>query len=335
MKNTSEHLNFEYKPMEAELVEHLPDGQNWQYEPKWDGFRCLAFKTDGEVELRSKSGQTLTRYFPEVVAALEALKARNFVLDGELVVEDYSQFSFDDLLQRIHPAQSRVKKLSAERPAVYVVFDILKGSDNRELINEPLDVRREQLEEFAAKFFKQQFRVLLSPTAVDKETASGWLEGYDALIDGVIAKRTDLPYQSGNREGMQKMKPTRSVDCVIGGFRYGSKSRHVGSLLLGLYDKKGEFRHIGFTSSLSDKEKKELTEKLEKLATEKSFTENVPGGPSRWSSERSAEWTPIKPKLVVEVRYDKITNGRFRHGAKLLRWRPDKDPKQCTVQQIA
>lgn len=334
MQSTKAGLKYDYPPMEAQLVDKLPTGEEWQYEPKWDGFRCIAFREYDEIELRSKSGQSLTRYFPEVVDSLSKLKAKKFVLDGELVICHGDEFSFDSLLQRIHPAQSRVRKLSDETPASFIVFDLLVSEEGKSIVYEDLSKRRQRLEKFAGKFLNKNRSIILSPVAYCLDDANLWLANTGAFLDGVIAKNLSLPYQSGNRKGMMKMKRMRTADCVVGGFRYGTRSNLVGSLLLGLYDDEGGLHHIGFTSSLADKEKKELTEKLEKLKTTKSFTENIPGGPSRWSTERSAEWVPLKPKLVVEVRYDHFTCGRFRHGTKLLRWRPEKSPKQCTLEQI-
>lgn len=328
-------LKFDYPPMEAQLVDKLPGGEGWQYEPKWDGFRCIAFRDGGEIELRSKSGQSLTRYFPEVVEKLLLLKAKHFVLDGELVISEGDSFSFDSLLQRIHPAESRVRKLSSETPATYIVFDLLMGDNEKLLVKHDLSERRKALDRFAAKFFAGQTSIMLSPVTFSLEDANNWLLTTGAFLDGIIAKKLDLAYQSGNRKGMLKMKRMRTADCVVGGFRYGSNSKVVGSLLLGLYDENGELHHVGFTSSISAGKKAELTKKLEKLKAKQSFTVNIPGGPSRWSTERSAEWVPLKQKLVVEVRYDHFTGGRFRHGTKLLRWRPDKAPKQCTLEQIS
>lgn len=326
-------LPLDYPPMEAKSVEELPGGKQWQYEPKWDGFRCLAFRDGADVELRSKSGQSLTRYFPELVEALKALPAKRFVLDGEIVVPVGKALSFDDLLMRIHPAESRVRKLAAETPASLVVFDLLVDEKGKALVGLVLEERRGKLEAFAAKNFSARGTVLLSPATLDVSVARAWLKGRGGL-DGVIAKRTDLPYRSGERTGMQKIKRMRTADCVVGGFRYGSKSRVIGSMLLGLYDEDGQLHHIGFTSSFTDAERKALVPKLEKLIGPPGFTGQAPGGPSRWSTARSAEWEPLKPKLVVEVQYDHFSGGRFRHGTKFLRWRPDKAPGQCTMDQV-
>ena len=321
-------------PMEALSVDAIPEGKDWQYEPKWDGFRCLVFRDGGRVELQSKSGQSLTRYYPELVAALGALNAKRFVLDGEIVVPRGRAFSFDDLLQRIHPAASRIKKLAVETPALLIVFDILVAEDGARLTGELLPARRKRLEAFAAKFLRGKASIRLSPATTKLAAARTWLRQSGATLDGIVAKRRDLPYQSGNRHGMLKIKNVRSADCVVGGFRYNEGKNIVGSLLLGLYNEQGLLDHVGFTSSLKADEKKALTARLEKLIAPPGFTGDKPGGPSRWSTKRSSEWQPLKPKLVVEVCYDHFSGGRFRHGTRLMRWRPDKAPRQCTIEQV-
>lgn len=319
--------------MEAELVAELPTGGGWQYEPKWDGFRCLAFRDGAQVELRSKAGQPLGRYFPEVVAALAALPAPRFVLDGEIVVPVEGALSFDALLLRIHPAASRIEKLSRETPAHYLVFDLLVDAEGEDLSRRPLAERRRALERFAKANLRARSLLALSPATRDVDEARRWLGGH-AGTDGVVAKRVDLPYMSGDRTGMRKVKRIRTADCVVGGFRYASKGHVVGSLLLGLYDAEGRLDHVGFTSSLPAAEREALTPKLERLVGGEGFTGKRPGGPSRWSTRRSSEWEPLRPELVVEVQYDHFTNGRFRHGTKFLRWRPDKAPRQCTMSQV-
>jgi ATP-dependent DNA ligase len=327
-------LKMPFPPMEALSVDEIPIGADWQYEPKWDGFRCLAFRDRGKVALQSKSGQPLTRYFPEIVDALSALKAKTFVVDGEIVVPEGKAFSFDALLQRIHPAASRVKKLAAETPALFIAFDLLVDQYGKSLIGLRLDGRRKRLEGFARKFFPKSGRIRLSPATTKLGDANKWLKNVGTTLDGIIAKRRDADYRSGDRTGMQKIKNYRSADCVVGGFRYNEGKDVVGSLLLGLYDKKGLLHHVGFTSTIKNSEKKVLTAKLEKLIGPPGFTGNAPGGPSRWSTKRSPEWQPLKPKLVVEVCYDHFSGERFRHGTRLLRWRPDKAPLQCTIDQV-
>ena len=323
-----------FPPMEALSVDEIPTGEEWQYEPKWDGFRCLVFRDGDKVELQSKSGQSLTRYFPELVEAVRSIKATAFVLDGEIVVPVDAAFSFDALLQRIHPAQSRVQKLAAETPALLIVFDLLAGADDKPLIGRPLRERRPQLETFAHKWLRGVDRIRLSPATTKLPEAKSWLKRVGATLDGIVAKRRDLDYRSGDRTGMQKIKNYRSADCVVGGFRYNEGKPVVGSLLLGLYDAKGLLHHVGFTSTIRREDKPALTRKLEALIAPPGFTGNAPGGPSRWSTKRSSEWEPLRPKLVVEVCYDHFSGERFRHGTKLMRWRPDKSPKQCTMEQV-
>jgi ATP-dependent DNA ligase len=323
--------------MEARSVDAIPTGQEWQYEPKWDGFRCLLRRDPDAVAMYSKSGQDLSRYFPEVVAAALTLREKSFVLDGEIVVPVGGRFSFDDLLQRIHPAASRVKKLAEQTPALFLAFDLLKKGKT-ELAGEPLTKRRLQLKEFAARYFSDKNLFRLSPASLKLKDAERWLASAGGGSDGVIAKRIDLPYQAGNRDGMQKIKRYRSADCVIGGFRYGENlqagRKVVGSVLLGLYDADGMLHHVGFSSGIKARDKPALTDKLEALKNDRSFTGNAPGGPSRWSTKRSSEWQPVRPKYVVEVSYDHFTGGRFRHGTSILRWRADKKPVQCTFEQV-
>jgi len=323
-----------YAPMEARIVDELPVGPQWQYEPKWDGFRCLAFRDGGSIELRSKSGQPLTRYFPEVVAAIAALRATRVVLDGEIVVPLDGGWSFDALLQRIHPAESRVRKLAAMSPAVLLVFDLLVDARGKDLTGLPLSDRRERLERFAKANFSGSLGVVLSPATQRIAVARQWLAGRTGT-DGVVAKRLDQPYRSGERYAMEKIKRKRTADCVVGGFRYATKGKVVGSLLLGLYDDEEVLHHVGFTSSMSADERRRITPILEQLAGGDGFTGRAPGGPSRWSTKRSSEWVALEPKLVVEVGYDHFTSGRFRHGTKFLRWRPDKAPSQCRLSQVA
>jgi ATP-dependent DNA ligase len=321
--------------MEALSVADIPIGKEWQYEPKWDGFRCLAFRDGKDVQLQSKSGQPLARYFPDIVDAVASVGARAFVLDGEIVVPSGDGgFSFDALLQRIHPAATRVQRLALETPGLFIIFDLLAGADGRTLTQLPLSERRLALEQFAEQHLRVIERIRLSPATTKLADAKGWLSRVGATLDGIIAKRRDLPYSSGDRSGMQKIKNHRSADCVIGGFRYATGKPVVGSLLLGLYDDEGLLHHVGFTSGLKAKERPDLTKKLEALIAPPGFTGNAPGGPSRWSTERSAEWQPLKPELVVEVGYDHFSGGRFRHGTTILRWRPDKAPRQCTMDQL-
>jgi ATP-dependent DNA ligase len=323
-----------YPPMEARPVEEIPSGEGWRYEPKWDGFRCLAFRSGDHVALQSKAGQPLGRYFPEMVDALRALPRRRFVLDGEIVVERGGALSFDDLLLRIHPADTRIARLARETPATLLVFDLLVDTRGEPLIERPLAERRSALERFFAALDGE--RLALSPSATERAVAGRWMrELGPAGLDGVIAKRVGEPYRAGERSGMVKVKRARTADCVVGGFRYAQKGGEVGSLLLGLYDEAGRLDHVGFTSSFSREERRTLKPIVEPLVEPPGFTGSAPGGPSRWTTERSTEWQPLRPALVCEVRYDHFSGGRFRHGTKFLRWRPDKQPRRCTFDQIA
>jgi len=316
--------------MEARIAEELPRGP-WQFEPKWDGFRCLAFKAGTDVELMAKSGKPLTPYFPEVAAALAGLPG-DWVLDGELVIPVGAALSFDALQMRLHPAESRRRKLAAETPAVLILFDLL-ADGKRDFTAEPLTVRRAALEKRAARF-GQEPRLRLSPFTRSRATACRWLgQAGRGTLDGVIAKALDGPYACGER-AMVKVKNLKSADCVVGGFRFASGSPLVGSLLLGLFNRDGKLDHVGFTSGFADQDRAALTKKLLALKGAPGFSGNAPGGPSRWSGERSAEWVPLKNRLIAEVRYDHVTDGRFRHGTKFLRWRPDKAVKSCTFDQL-
>ena len=327
-------LHVDMAPMEAKLVDAIPvDGGPWQYEPKWDGFRCLAFKAGDAVDIRAKSGKPLARYFPELVERLRGLAAQRFVVDGEIVIELADGYSFDALQMRLHPAESRIRKLAAATPAKLVLFDMLATGDGEVIAARPLSARRARLEAFVGS--AGTAGIELSQATSDIQEAEAWLrDGDRRRIDGVMAKRRDQPYLSGER-AMFKIKPVRSADCVVGGFRYLAGKREVGSLLLGLYDASGKLDHVGFTSTISARERPALTRRLEALREPPGFTGRSPGGPSRWSGERSGQFEPLRPELVVEVRFDHVTDDRFRHGTKLVRWRPDKAPRQCTFDQIA
>jgi ATP-dependent DNA ligase len=378
-----------YPPAEAKSVKDVPREAGWLYEPKWDGFRCLAFRQGDEVVLQSKAGQPLGRYFPEIVAALLTLPSRKFVLDGEIVIRQGAGLDFDALLQRIHPAASRIQRLSQETPATYMIFDLLVDgrlfeNKGRSLAARPLSARRMALQEFAAanigavsdrkrskKAGSQKTlnsaseRIMLSPASSDFATAEKWMsEGAASGWDGVVAKRLNCEYMSGERTGMVKIKRIRTADCVVGGFRWargktsegqaadsarenskkvdsksaGFKKRpteEVGSLLLGLYNKNGELDHIGFSASFTREERRKLKSILKPFMGGAGFSGKAPGGPSRWTRDaRDTEWFPLKAKLVGEFQYDHFSGGRFRHGTKFLRWRPDKKPEQCTMEQI-
>ncbi len=325
-------LPLDFAPMEAKLVTDLPADPGWRFEPKWDGFRCLAFRSGDEVDLRAKSGKPIARYFPDVAAALRALPVDRFILDGELTIPVNGELSFGALQMRLHPAESRVRKLAAESPATFVLFDCLTDADDRSLADAPLIRRRAALEAIFTRFGNPE-HVRLSPGTDDLGEARTWLARSGGALDGIVAKRLAGPYASGER-AMLKIKRLRTADCVVGGFRYESGSRQVGSLLLGLFDGAGRLDHVGYTSSISDAERPGLTSKLERLIGGPGFSGAAPDGASRWSNGRSKPWIPLKAGLVVEVRYDQVTGDRFRHGTTLLRWRPDKAPSQCTLQQL-
>jgi ATP-dependent DNA ligase len=327
-----------FPPMEAKQASKLPSGEGWLFEPKWDGFRCLVFRRDGTLALQSKSGQPLDRYFPELVEAFLGLPAKTFALDGEVVIQTGEGLDFDALLQRIHPAASRIRKLSRETPASFHAFDLLVDDRGKSLVELPLSARRERLERLFAKLPEGK-SVVLSPATPDRKVAERWMkELAGAGLDGVIAKLADAPYHSGDREGMVKVKRVRTADCVVGGFRWaqaGKKNEgRIGSLLLGLYDEAGRLDHVGFSSSFTAEEREELEPILLPLREPPGFTGRAPGGPSRWSQGRSTEWEPLRPALVCEVRFDHFSGDRFRHGTKFLRWRPEKRPDQCTFEQV-
>lgn len=318
------------EPMEAKLVDALPGEDGWQFEPKWDGFRAVASRLGGQVELRSKSGKSLARYFPEIVTALEATPADDYVLDGELILPIEGVLSFDALQARLHPAESRIRRLARETPAQLMLFDCL-GLDGTPLIDRPLAERRAALERFHGK--NGTMSLLLSPRAPDLAGAQAWLAASGGALDGVIAKALDQPYRPGER-AMLKVKQRRTADCVVGGFRRGKGGPLVASLLLGLYDDAGLLNHVGFTSALAKQDRAELTGQLEALIAPPGFTGKKPGGPSRWNDGKENEWFPLKPELVVEVSFDQVTGDRIRHGTGLLRWRPDKAPRQCRMEQL-
>jgi ATP-dependent DNA ligase len=320
-------------PMETRSVEEIPTGDGWQYEPKWDGFRCLMFCDRDKIFLQSKNGQPLARYFPDVVANIAKLPEQQFVLDGELVIPIGGVLSFDELQLRLHPAASRVQKLAAAHPATYIVFDLL-AEDGKSYLKLTLRERRQLLEKFARSNLRSLKTVRLSPATTDYNVANNWFRKSGRDLDGIIAKRLEAPYASGERTAAVKIKQIRTADCVVGGFRYATGARVIGSLLLGLYSDDGLLHHVGFISGFKASDRRALAEKFERLRKPPGFTGNAPGGPSRWSTERTGEWEPVSPKVVVEVAYDHFTGGRFRHGTKFLRWRPDKDPRQCTMDQV-
>ena len=317
-------------PMEAKLVAELPEEAGWQFEPKWDGFRALVFREGDDVEILSKSGKSLARYFPEIVSAVAAVDRSDFILDGELILPVGDVLSFDALQARLHPAASRIAKLSRETPAQLMLFDCLRlaGSD---LIGAPLSARRAALEDFHEEHGTSS--LLLSARTDSIEDAGLWLAKSGGALDGVVAKRLDEPYRPGER-AMLKVKQHRSADCVVGGFRRAKDGAGVASLLLGLYDDAGRLNHVGFTSGIAAPDRAALAAKFEPLIEAPGFTGKAPGSPSRWNDGKENEWEPLRPELIVEVLYDQVTGNRFRHGTKLLRWRPDKAPSQCRMDQL-
>ena len=324
------HPLAETEPMEAKLVEALPQEPGWQFEPKWDGFRAIASRLGGHVELRSKSGKSLARYFPEIVAALRGTGCEDYVLDGELILPIGGVLSFDALQARLHPAESRILRLSGETPAQLMLFDCL-ALEGTSLIDMPLTERRAALERFHAR--EGTASLVLSPHAPDLAGAQAWLAASGGALDGVIAKSWEQAYRPGER-AMLKVKQRRTADCVVGGFRRARGGTQVASLLLGLYDDAGLLNHVGFTSALAKQDRATLTERLAALIAPPGFTGKAPGGPSRWNDGKESEWFPLKPELVVEVSYDQVTGERFRHGTGLVRWRPDKAPRQCRMDQL-
>ena len=308
------------KPQLAKSAKELPDGDNWRYEPKWDGFRTIVFRDGDDVHLQSRNGKPMNRYFPEVIPQILALPGKQLVLDGELVIEVKGNQEFDLLSQRIHPAKSRVDMLAEQTPAFFVAFDVL-AEGKKKLLKLPYEERRGLLEELI------EDPVKLTPMTDDRKGAGGWLKGKS---EGVVAKEAGAPYLPGERKGMVKIKRLRTLDAVVAAFRFGKADDTVGSLILGLYDKKGELHIVGHTSGFSAKQKKELLPLLEPYRT----GEHGSGGPSRWKSEEELMWEGLRPELVCEIGFDHITGNRIRHGAKFVRWRDDKDPRECTIQQL-
>jgi ATP-dependent DNA ligase len=308
--------------MEAELVRELPVANDWQYEPKWDGFRGILENVSGKVNLWSRNARPLLRYFPELEGLAERLPPRSAV-DGEIVISQGGALDFDRLQMRLHPAESRVRKLATETPAEFVVFDVLLW-DKEALYKQPLRERRARVE-------KLPFSI--SPATRDAEVAQGWVESLErAGFDGVVAKRLGLPYLPGSREAVVKVKREQTADCVVIGVTWSEKGTGIASLMLGLYDRNGKAIPVG-TASAAGKHREEILARVKPLLGKK--PKRLPRGePSRWRPKVTGEWSPVEPKLVVEVRYDKWQGQRFRHGTKFLRFRPDKDPEQCTLEQV-
>jgi ATP-dependent DNA ligase len=311
-----------FPPMEAELVRELPASDGWQYEPKWDGFRGLLENASGELRLWSRNARPLLRYFPEL-RTLEKLLPPHSALDGEIVIERGGVLDFDAMQTRLHPAESRVRKLSAEIPARFIAFDVLLWKGEAES-SRPLSERRKALERKAKRFS-------LSPATGDRDEALGWLDRFEAMgLDGVVAKRSDLPYLPGSRDGVVKVKPEKTADCVVVGVRWKSRPDRIATLLLGLYDENGDIDYVG-SAAVAPARHSDIAARVLPLlenAPERRFSE-----PNRWGGGELEE-SPVRPELVVEVRYDKVQSNRFRHGTKLLRFRDDKDPAQCTWREL-
>jgi ATP-dependent DNA ligase len=308
------------KPQLAKSARELPEGDAWCYEPKFDGFRTIVFRDGDEVQLQSRNGRPMNRYFPDVVEQVLELPHKRLVLDGEMMVVVDGVQEFDLLSQRIHPAASRVEMLRKDTPAELVAFDLL-AEDDEVLCELPYLERRKRLAAVVAD------PVQLTPMTPDTDDAGQWLTG---TSEGVIAKQCDAPYRPGERKGMVKIKRVRTADAVVAAFRFGKEEGTLGSLILGLYDDDGQLHIVGHTSGFKAKEKRELLTKLEPYRTH----EHGSGGPSRWKSDEELQWEGLRPELVVEVAFDHITGQRIRHGAKLLRWRDDKDPSECHISQL-
>ena len=312
-----------FAPQLARSARELPAGDGWCYEPKWDGFRTIAFRDGDDVRLQSRGGKAMNRYFPEVVDQIRALPGESLALDGEVIVVVDGVQEFDLLSQRIHPAASRVERLARETPAAYVAFDLLAEGEEA-LLELPYRDRRERL---VAAVDRGDRAVELTPVTDDLEAAGQWLTG---VSEGVIAKESAAPYRPGERTGMLKVKRVRTADCVVRAFRFGKHEGTVGSLILGLYDEQGELLEVGHVSGFKAREKRELVERLEPYRT----YERGSGEPIRWKSDEELVWEGLRPELVVEVAFDHITGHRIRHGAKFLRWRHDKRPEECRIEQL-
>lgn len=331
------------KPMLAKPVARIPPGMH--YEAKWDGFRAIVFRDGDEVELGSRTGKPLTRYFPELVAALRERVPERCVLDGEIVIAREGRLDFDALTERIHPAQSRVRTLAERTPASFVAFDLL-ALDDRSLLDVPLTDRRALLDGALAGVAAP---VHLAPATTDAELAGRWFEQYEgAGLDGIVAKPLGLRYLQDQR-AMFKIKHERTADVVVAGYRLHKSGPVVGSLLLGLYDDRGALQHVGVSAAFPMKRRAELIEELQPLRmddaaghpwaawgeVEAHGTARLPGAPSRWSGKKDLSWVPLRPERVAEVAYDHMENGaRFRHTARFRRWRPDRAPESCTYAQL-
>ena len=325
-------------PMLAKLERTIPQGDGWVYEPKWDGFRAIVFREGPEVRLQSRDGRPLERFFPELVSAIREAFEPDTVVDGEIVLAGPDGLDFDALQLRLHPAESRIRKLAADTPASFVAFD-LPAENGEDLRTRPLTERRARLVGIlgvaAERLPTATTAVLLTPQTNDPDEAAGWFERLERVgLDGIVAKRADQRYAPGRR-AMVKVKHQRTGDCVVGGFRPSKSGDGVGSLLLGLYDEQGVLQYVGHTSAFRAKERRELLERLRPLEGGRSFgAGRAPGGPSRWSAGRDHSLVPLDPVLVCEVTYDHLQGGRFRHAAGFVRWRADRDPLDCTFDKL-
>jgi ATP-dependent DNA ligase len=326
------------QPMLAKLKDEVPDGDGWIYEPKWDGFRAIVFRDGNDVHIASRDQKPLQRYFPELPPAFREALPKRAILDGEVILVGNNGLEFDSLQQRIHPAESRINMLAKETPAGFVAFDLL-ALGSKDLRNEPFDVRRKKL----LDILEQQAditkpakgtQIRVTPQTTDRDEAIVWLETLEEIgLDGIIAKRLDGQYVEAKRT-MIKIKQHRTADCVVGGYRLSKTGDGVGSLLLGLYDHGGTLHFVGHTSAFKAKERKELLKELKPLEGDSFGDGRTPGAPSRWASATSTAWVSLKPELVVEVKYDKMQGDRFRHAAGFVRWRTDKPPEECTLDQV-
>ena len=332
------------RPMLAKLSRELPDGDGLVYEPKWDGFRCIVFRDGDEVELGSRNERPLTRYFPELADPVRATLPERCVLDGEVVIATDRGLDFEALLQRIHPAESRIRLLARETPSSFVAFDLLALGDD-DVRERPFAERRSLLETTLAG---ARPPIHLTPATDDRAVAAKWFERFEgAGLDGVVAKRSDLPYRENERV-MLKVKHQRTADCVVGGFRWHKSGGVIGSLLLGLYDDEGTLHHVGVAAAFSMARRRELVDELAPLrenaleghpwagwaSPEASWGGRMPGGPSRWNAKRDLSWEPLRPERVAEVAFDHLQGDRFRHATQFQRWRPDRDPRSCTYGQL-
>jgi ATP-dependent DNA ligase len=308
------------QPQLAKSAKDLPDGDGWVYEPKWDGFRTIVFRDGDEIYLQSRNGKPMNRYFPEVIESIRQMKSDRLVMDGEIIVVVDGVQEFDLLGQRIHPAESRVRMLSEQWPAAYVAFDLLAEGDE-DLMALPYSERRARLLKAVGK------PIEVTPATDDREAAGAWLTG---VSEGVVAKEAESAYKPGERVGMCKIKRIRTADLVVVAFRFGKHEGTLGSLIFGAYDDAGELHVVGHTSGFTAKQKRELVGFLEPYRT----YERGSGEPSRWKSDEELVWEGLRPELVVEVNFDHITGNRIRHGAKFVRWREDKDPSECTLEQL-